>query len=123
MVAPPNNSLLGLPVKFQWTPRSGLSTDSYQFAIFDFTDGNPFAQTAPLGYVGSATINALPGTFQSNVPYAWEVLVNSPDGGQGTSFGTRFIAFTNAASAAAVDRDSGGAQLVPGLARPDGPPR
>jgi len=113
LTSPPNQSTLLLPVTFQWARRSGISTDSYQLAIFDFTDGNPFAQTPLLGYVGGVTVSALPGTFQSHVPYAWEVLVNSPDGGQGISLGTRRIMFTDAATGAV----SGGADLpllVPG---------
>jgi hypothetical protein len=119
---PPNNITLGLPVSFQWQVRPGLVTDSYQLAIYDYADGNPFAQTALLGYVNSVLVTGVPNTFQSGVPYAWEVRVNSPDGGLGISYSTRFVTFNNAVTGAA-NSVSGVHALLPGAPLADRPLR
>jgi hypothetical protein len=122
LVAPPNHATLGLPVMFQWTPRPSTPADSYQLTLYHFSDGNPFAQTAPLGYASSVNVTVLPSAFHSGVEYAWEVWVLSPDGGTGISYAARFVTFTNA-GAANLAGLSGGTQPSLALAPPDRPRR
>jgi len=95
LVNPPNNATVTLPAVFQWQMRPQSPTDSYQLTIYDVSDLNPFGQTGLLGYIGAVSITGLPRGFQSGVAYGWEVWVNGPDGGQGISYFTRNVTFTN----------------------------
>jgi hypothetical protein len=120
LTSPPDNASVSLPASFQWIRRPVTTNDSYQLTIYDINDNDPFGQTDLLGYVSGVTIGSLPGTFSSGVYYAWEVWVNSPDGGVGISYGTRFVKFLNSAASAANDGASllQPAQAWPGRDRP-----
>jgi hypothetical protein len=96
LVSPGNNTSVSLPRTFQWSIRSAMPSDTYEFNLYDPSTGTPYFYTdPPLGYVGSYTLNTLPGGFAINHPYAWEIWVYSPDGGYGISYETRMISFTN----------------------------
>lgn len=102
LVAPSDGATVSLPYTFQWTPRSATPTDSYSLAVYDPADLDPYAYTAPLGYVGSVMLTSLPPAFSPGVQYRWEVLVWSPDGGLGISYAARTITFSNIGSSAAT---------------------
>jgi len=96
LVSPTNGATVALPYTFQWTPRPATLLDTYEFDLYDPTDGDPYFYTAPpLGYVGSYTLNGLPAGFSSGVQYGWEIWVYSPDGGYGISYETRSVMFSN----------------------------
>jgi hypothetical protein len=95
LVSPPPGAAVSLPYTFQWIRRPATPSDSYEFDIYDPTDGDPYGYTSPLGYVSGYTVTGLPAGFSSGVPYAWEIWVHNPDGGVGISYDTRFVTFTN----------------------------
>lgn len=81
---------------FTWNLRPGLPTDSYEFNLFNYGDGNPWFYTnPPLGYVGSYTLQSLPPGFSTNDYYVWNIWVYDELGGVGISCWARWVAFTN----------------------------
>ena len=123
LAAPPDHSTMTLPIMFQWTPRPATPSDSYRFTIYDFISGNPFAQTALLGYLSGVNVTALPSAFHSGIAYAWEVWTYSPDGGSGISYAVRFVTFTNAGAANLTGLAGGGTQPLLAPPPPDRAPR
>ena len=119
LVSPPDHATVALPSLFQWTRRPASLTDNYQLALFD-PNSNAFGQTGLLGYVNGVTLTGVPGSFQTGHAYVWEVLINSPDGGRGTSYGARFVTFSHfsADSQAAVEGGSEQANATPPVDRP-----
>ena len=99
LVAPADGATVSLPYTFQWTPRPATPSDTYEFDLYDPTDGDPYF-APPLGYVGSYTLSGLPASFSPCVQYAWEIWVYSPDGGFGISYKTRVVFFANSGVAA-----------------------
>lgn len=97
--SPAPGSLVSLPTTFQWGVRPGTPSDSYEFNLLDYTDGNPWWWSAPLGYVGGYTLNSLPAGFSTMTPYGWYVGVYSPDGGYGESYYLRVVGFNNTGNA------------------------
>lgn len=98
LVLPVNGGASSLPLTFQWMQRTATMDDSYELNLYDPTDGDPyFYNNPPLGYVNSYMLNSLPDGFSSNVPYAWDVWVYSPDGGHGISYESRLLTFSNTA--------------------------
>lgn len=96
LVSPANGATVSVPRTFQWTPRPATASDTYEFDMYDPTDGNPYFYTAPpLGYVSSYTLNGLSPGFNVGDLYAWEIWVYSPDGGFGISYETRAVHFSN----------------------------
>jgi uncharacterized repeat protein (TIGR01451 family) len=116
--SPPPGLLVSLPTMFQWGTRPGMSSDSYEFNLIDYTDGNPWWWTPPLGNVNSYTLNSLPFGFNTNTPYGWYVGVYSPDGGYGESFYINVIGFSNTGNA---PRPSAPARVRPMLEDPPRP--
>jgi hypothetical protein len=103
LLSPASGSTVGLPFTFQWRPRPATPSDTYEFDLYDPTDGNPYFYTAPpLGYVGSYTLNGLPSGFNPGVPYVWEIWVYDPDGGFGISYQSPSVTFSNAGSGTLV---------------------
>lgn len=122
LVSPPAGATVALPYTFQWVRRPAAPSDTYEFDIYDPTDGDPYAYTVPpLGYVGSFTMNSLPPGFGPGAQYAWEIWVYSPDGGYGISLETRLVTFSNAGASATVASQS--AQWKPAPVREDIPKR
>lgn len=76
---------LTLPYTFKWVPRATTPSDNYEFDVYDWTDGNPYFYSPPLGYVGSYTLSSLPPGFSYNTWYVIEIWIYSPDGGVGIS--------------------------------------
>ncbi|MBI5304357.1 MAG: DUF11 domain-containing protein [Chloroflexi bacterium] len=116
--APAPGSLVSLPTTFQWTRRSATPTDSYEFNLIDYTDGNPWWWTAPLGYTGGYTLNSLPAGFSTGTPYAWYVGVYSPDGGYGESFYLYVVGFNNTGNAPRPNAPARARPTVEDLPRP-----
>ena len=96
--SPPPYAAVSLPFKFQWTPRSATTFDSYEFDLFDPNNPNLNYWTPPLGYVGSYTVNGLASGFTPNVQYGWFVGVYGLDGGYGISYYYRPVTFLNSGS-------------------------
>jgi len=120
LVSPPNDTTVQLPYTFQWTPRPGTPSDSYEFNLLDPTDFDPYFWTdPPVGFVGSYTLNSLPSGFSSGSPYVWEVWVYSPDGGYGISCDSRTVRFSNTGASLPVEDQPTQAKTVPeeGIAR------
>jgi uncharacterized repeat protein (TIGR01451 family) len=101
---PNNASNVGLPFTFQWNVRPATPSDSYEFNLFDYTDGNPWWWTAPLGYRGDYTLTGFPPGFYPDTEYGWAVGVWSPDGGYGMSYYFRTIRFQSLESALRLDK-------------------
>jgi len=93
---PNDGATVSLPYTFRWRPRPATPSDSYEFDLYDPTDGNPYFYTPPLGYVGNYTLTGLPGGFSTDDWYVWEVWIYSPDGGFGISREARWVKFSNA---------------------------
>jgi len=104
LVSPPNNTTVQLPYTFEWTPRPGTPSDSYELNLLDPYDFNPYFWTdPPVGYVGSYTLHSLPSGFSTGDPYVWEIWVYSPDGGYGISYDSRLVRFSNTGSSIPAD--------------------
>ena len=96
LVSPADMETVSLPQVFQWTRRSATTSDSYEWNIFDPSDGDPWWWTDPaLGYVDNYTFNSLPAGFYTGTEYGWNVWVYSPDGGTGISYYYRRVFFSN----------------------------
>lgn len=95
LIAPANNATMSLPAEFQWTPRPASPTDSYVWAIYNFSL-NQWYWSPRLGYTGSYVRYSLPNGFNPGTQYTWYVQVHSPDGGYGFSREWRTVTFTGA---------------------------
>ncbi|MCL4489343.1 MAG: hypothetical protein M1570_14625 [Chloroflexi bacterium] len=98
LAAPVPSSDVTLPITFQWYPRAASPNDSYIFELFEPSSFAPDWYTAPLGYVGSYTLNALPTGFATGHLYSWTVYVAGPDGSGGAAYYSSLVTFTNAGS-------------------------
>jgi len=96
--SPGPGATVPLPQAFSWVRRTATTSDSYEWDVFDPNDGNPYAYTAPLGYVSGITVNGLPSGFSYGVQYAWNVWAIGPDGGTGASYYTRYVTFSSSAA-------------------------
>jgi predicted outer membrane repeat protein len=95
LVSPDPGTTVSLPTTFRWTPRPASPTDSYEFNLFDYEDGDPYFYTdPPLGYVSAFTLHSLPPGFAPDVYYTWNIWVYSPDGGYGISYWSYYVRFT-----------------------------
>jgi hypothetical protein len=95
LTSPAPDATVSLPRTFQWTVRSGVPTDSYEWDLFDPYDGDPSWWTYPtLGYVGGYTLSGLPSGFYPYVTYGWDVYAYGP-GGYGYSYYYREVTFLN----------------------------
>lgn len=104
---PAPGATVNVPTTFHWATRPATPSDSYEFDLFDYDDGDPYFYTEPpLGYVGACTLNHLPGRFAPGVQYAWGLAAYSPDGGIGLSYWVYGVIFA-----------SNGAQIAPIPAR------
>jgi hypothetical protein len=103
LVSPAGGSTVALPYTFQWTRRAATPSDSYELDLYDYYDGDPYAYTGPLGYVGSFTINGLPTGFSPWVPYVWTIWAYSPDGGAGLAYWSNYVTFSNTGFRVATD--------------------
>jgi hypothetical protein len=92
LIAPSNGATVTLPYTFQWAPRPGISSDSYEFFM---PGGSSHYGSTPLGYVGSFTLATLPAGFVPGQYYYWGVYVYQPDGGYGISYEGRQVSFNN----------------------------
>jgi uncharacterized repeat protein (TIGR01451 family) len=93
---PDPGSFVRLPYTFTWTVRPLTPTDSYEFDLFNFTDGNPYFYTDPsLGYVGSYKLMKRPAGFLNGVNYGWDVVIYGPDGGSGESYWYYYVKFNS----------------------------
>jgi hypothetical protein len=79
------NVTLSLPYTFWWQTRPATPSDSYEFNLYDETDGTPYFYTPQLGNQSKYALTSLPSGFATNIFYAAEVWVYSPDGGFGIS--------------------------------------
>ncbi len=96
LVSPAAGATVALPYTFQWTRRPATPSDSYEFDLYDYPDGDPYFYTdPPLGYVSAYTLNGLPSGFSTGVQYAWDIWVYSPDGGYGISYWSYYVTFSN----------------------------
>ena len=94
---PGDGAMITLPFTFDWTPRYATPSDTYEFNLYDPTDGDPYFFTdPPLGFVGTYVLKSLPPGFSSGVQYVWEIWVYSPDGGYGISYDAYKVWFSNA---------------------------
>ncbi|MBI5650337.1 MAG: DUF11 domain-containing protein [Chloroflexi bacterium] len=118
LFAPPPGTLIALPFLFQWKARSATPTDSYEFNLLDYTDGNPWWWTAPLGYVGGYTLNSLPSGFSAGTPYGWSVGVYSPDGGYGQAYYLYVVGFNNTGNAPRPSAPARARPMLEDLPRP-----
>ena len=120
LLKPDPGTTVKLPYTFTWTPRPATPTDSYEFDLYDPTDGDPWFYTDPaLGYVGSYTLTKRPTAFLNGVNYGWDVEVYSPDGGYGASFYYYPIKFTSSPGGlASLERMSGSRQHSSSLEAP-----
>jgi hypothetical protein len=105
LLLPIPGDVVPLPFTFQWSARLASLFDSYEFNLFDPTDGNPYFYTVPpLGYVNSYTLRDLPSGFEYGVEFAWDIWAYSPDGGTGVSYWAYIVSFgeTNLSEATGI---------------------
>jgi 5-hydroxyisourate hydrolase-like protein (transthyretin family) len=95
LVGPPGGANIDPPVLFQWTRRSATPGDSYILEIYDPSDFQPRWLSPLLGYAESYTVFGMPPGLSLNTPYAWDVIVVSPDGGSGVSRVARLVQFAS----------------------------
>ena len=93
MISPTSGAAVSLPETFYWQPRWSTS-DSYEFDLFDYEDGDPYWISGHLGYVGSYKLDSLPTGFSPGVTYGWEVWVYGEQG-FGVSYYYRYVKFNN----------------------------
>ncbi len=89
LLSPANDVTVTLPYTFEWTPRSATPSDIYEFDLHDSETDRTWM--APVSHTGSYTLEILPTGFISGTRYAWNVWVNSPDGGVGASREGRWV--------------------------------
>lgn len=118
LTAPAPGSLVSLPTAFQWGVRSATLTDRYEFNLLDYTDGNPWWWTGPLGYIGGYTMNTLPAGFGTNTPYGWYAGIYGPDGGYGQSYYMYVVGFSNTGNAPRPSAPARARPLPEDLPRP-----
>ncbi|HSQ18140.1 MAG TPA: VCBS domain-containing protein [Anaerolineales bacterium] len=96
LLAPAPGAEVPLSCTFRWDARLASLGDSYEFNLFDPTDGVPYFYTAPpLGYVDSYTLYNLPSGFAFETDYVWDMWVYSPDGGTGISYWAYYVSFVD----------------------------
>ncbi|MGD2165247.1 MAG: hypothetical protein PVH50_06940 [Anaerolineae bacterium] len=95
LVSPSNGETVTLPQTFEWERRTATTSDSYEFHLFDPTDGDPWVYSGSLGYVSSFTLESLPTGFTTGTPYGWMVWASGPDDGYGGSYYYRSVTFSN----------------------------
>jgi hypothetical protein len=105
LVSPAGGSTVTLPRTFTWNVRSAVTSDSYEFDIFDYADHNPWAYSDLLGYVGSFGLGSLPTGFSNGTQYCWDVWVyadNVYTHGGGESLYCRYVTFSTTAQGTEV---------------------
>ncbi len=95
LLSPTDAITIGLPVTFQWLPRSATPSDSYQVELMKLDTEIGWYRTPHLGYVNSYVLNSLPADYTFDVKYGWEMWVYSPDGGNGLSRQHRTVTFSS----------------------------
>jgi len=99
--SPAPGANVSVPRTFTWQKRNASPTDSYEYNLYDFNDGDPWFWTVPpLGFVGSYTLQSLPPGFQTGFLYAWFLWVYDGLGGYGISYWAWGVSFTNTGSPA-----------------------
>jgi CSLREA domain-containing protein len=93
LLTPMNGAAVTLPYAFEWIPRAGVPSDSYELML---TDGDSYYHSTPLGYVSSFTLTTLPTGFVIGQNYYWGVNVYRSDGGYGGSYDGWLVSFNNA---------------------------
>ena len=87
---PPDNFTATLPVTFTWTARHDI-TDSYQLHIMNIFGEDYYSPLLP--YTDHIRLDTLPIELSYDELYYWEMVVYSPDGGNGVNtdfFGIQF---------------------------------
>lgn len=108
---PPSGAVVSLPGAFTWSKRLDSPTDSYEFNLFDVSDGDPYFYTnPPLGFVSNFTLQSLPPGFETNYYYVWNMWAYDGLGGFGISYYSSWVAFSNDGDAASVPLPS--AQVI-----------
>jgi hypothetical protein len=92
LLAPPPDTVVGLPATLSWQ-RRGLGSDTYQVLLFDFDAGEE-ATFDEEGNSGSVTITQLPEWAAFGEQYGWTVWVCNDANGCGDAFQYRTITFT-----------------------------
>ncbi len=118
LLLPDSGATVSLPQQFTWTKRAGMSSDSYEFNLFDPTKTSLQWPTARLGYTDNYTLTKLPPGFSAGMTYAWYVAVWGPDGGYGTSFHYSPITFLNTGAGSPSMETSVGREPVDRVLRP-----
>ncbi len=81
-VAPAQLSVVRLPQTFQWTTRDAFPDETYEFAVYDPADQDPWF-AVNVGHEDRYTLQTLPLTFGLNTPYYWTARIHSANGGLG----------------------------------------
>ena len=82
------------PLIFNWTIRSTIPFDTYEFHMWD-PDGDAEYFSGNLGHVNSYTLEDLPDGFSAGEQYSWDVWVYGPDG-VGLSYAIHAVKFSGA---------------------------
>jgi hypothetical protein len=98
LVSPSAGASVGLPVQFQWTRRTATTNDGYIVEIYDPSDYQPRWLSPLLGYADHFDLGGLAAALNTFTPYAWDLIITSPDGGSGVSRMARLVQFTNRGS-------------------------
>lgn len=93
---PDGEAHVSLPATFIWTRRAATPSDSYVFEVYDPVDPDVGGATNELGYVEGVIIGGLPGGFESDHRYVWDVVIVAPDDSFGISLEARGVYFNNA---------------------------
>jgi len=105
LVNPPGGASISLPSAFEWTRRTATPSDSYILEIYDPSDYQPRWLSPVLGYANAYILNSLATVLATNTPYAWDIVISSPDGGSGVSRVARLVQFANRGSTFGSDDD------------------
>lgn len=95
LVSPPTGSDLSLPAVFAWTPRAASPTDAYFVEIYDPSDYLPRWLSPLVGHSASYTLGGLAASLATDTPYAWDLVISTPEAGSGVSRVARLVRFTN----------------------------
>jgi hypothetical protein len=95
LISPAAGASVSLPSAFQWTRRPATPSDSYIVEIYDPSDYQPRWLSPVLGYADTYILNSLASALATYTPYAWDIVISSPDGGSGVSRVARLVQFTN----------------------------
>jgi hypothetical protein len=83
-----------LPLTFNWTIRSTVPSDTYEFHMWDPDSGAEYF-SGDLGHVNSYTLDSPPDGFTVGKPHSWDVYVYGPYGA-GLSYQTHAVKFSAA---------------------------